>query len=303
MSTIPTVLTAAAVARLKPGDQRREVPDGGMRGLSLLIHPSGAKAWVMRYRRPGSMTAMAKLTLGTADVLGTENAEQPVIGSHLTLAAARALAGEMHRQRALGRDPAAERIAARAGSQTTEAGTFAAAARRYIAEYARPKTRRWEQTARMLGLRPDDLETVTTKGSIAYSWREGSKPIPDSIAHRWRNRQIPTITGDDIHAVLDETQRLGVPGLERRKGASELRRRTLAAVLSGCFKWMLKNRIVKVDPCAGMYRPAPSPPRERSLSDDELRWFWLACDAIGEPFGSLFRVLALTGQRREEVAG
>src|SRR5216684_4126746 len=259
-----TTLTAAAVARLKPSDKRREVPDGGMRGLSLLIHPSGAKAWVMRYRRPGNTAAMAKLTLGTADVLGAESVEEPVIGGHLTLASARALAADVHRQRALGRDPAEDRMLARAASRPTEAGTFGDAVRRYIAEYARPKTRRWEQTARMLGLRPSDLETVTTRGSAAYQWREGSKPIPDGIAHRWRNRPVSTINGDDIHAVLDETERLGVPGLERRKGASELRRRTLAAVVSGCFKWMLKNRIIKADPCAGMYRPPPSAARERA---------------------------------------
>ena len=39
------------------------------------------------------------------------------------------------------------------------------------------------------------------------------------------------------------------------------------------------------------------------LSDDELRWFWLACDEIGWPFGPLAKLLLLTAQRRDEVAG
>ena len=38
------------------------------------------------------------------------------------------------------------------------------------------------------------------------------------------------------------------------------------------------------------------------LTDDELRAFLRACDRMGEPFGPLFRLLLLTGQRREEVA-
>jgi integrase len=36
--------------------------------------------------------------------------------------------------------------------------------------------------------------------------------------------------------------------------------------------------------------------------DDELRWFWSACDQLGEPFGPLLKLLLLTGCRRSEVA-
>ena len=38
------------------------------------------------------------------------------------------------------------------------------------------------------------------------------------------------------------------------------------------------------------------------LSDDEIRWFWQACDKAGEPWGPLGRMLLLTGQRLAEVA-
>ena len=36
-------LTAAAVAKMKPGNARREIPDGGCPGLYLVIQPAGAK--------------------------------------------------------------------------------------------------------------------------------------------------------------------------------------------------------------------------------------------------------------------
>jgi integrase len=39
------------------------------------------------------------------------------------------------------------------------------------------------------------------------------------------------------------------------------------------------------------------------LSGDELRWLWLACDEVEEPYHSIFRLLALSGQRLNEVAG
>jgi integrase len=43
-------------------------------------------------------------------------------------------------------------------------------------------------------------------------------------------------------------------------------------------------------------------PRQRVLSDDELRAFWRASGRLGYPYGPLFRLLLLTGQRKSEVA-
>jgi integrase len=42
--------------------------------------------------------------------------------------------------------------------------------------------------------------------------------------------------------------------------------------------------------------------RERILSDDELRAVWAAAGEMGPPYGPLFRLLILTGQREREVA-
>jgi integrase len=45
------------------------------------------------------------------------------------------------------------------------------------------------------------------------------------------------------------------------------------------------------------------PTRDRVLSDDEIVAFWRGCQSIGWPFGSVFKLLLLTGQRLYEVAG
>lgn len=51
-----------------------------------------------------------------------------------------------------------------------------------------------------------------------------------------------------------------------------------------------------------MKPPSAEHSRERTLSDVELRNVWMAAEKIGGPFGALVRLLALTGQRRTEVA-
>lgn len=51
-----------------------------------------------------------------------------------------------------------------------------------------------------------------------------------------------------------------------------------------------------------MKRPAALPSRERVLGDDELCIIWRASFLIGSPFGTMVRLLMLTGQRRSEVA-
>jgi hypothetical protein len=119
-------LTAAAVQRLRPSKVRREIRDGGCPGLYLIIQSTGHKSWALRFRRPGGKPA--KLTLGPADFTGREGEGEPVLGAPLTLASARRLAIEFHRQRALGKDVVALRHRERLERETRGAKTFAAAA-------------------------------------------------------------------------------------------------------------------------------------------------------------------------------
>ena len=54
---------------------------------------------------------------------------------------------------------------------------------------------------------------------------------------------------------------------------------------------------------AGMRGPAPLADRKRKLDHEELRAFWKATAALDWPWTQFYRLLLLTGQRREEVAG
>lgn len=99
------VLTAASVAKVRPGARKLEIPDGGSggSGLRLVVQVSGHKSWAMRFRRPDGRSA--NLTLGPVDLTGDEPADEPTIGQPLTLAGARRLAASIARQRAMGQGP------------------------------------------------------------------------------------------------------------------------------------------------------------------------------------------------------
>src|SRR5262245_49104038 len=128
------VFTSISVKNHKPGKKRREVPDAGCPGLFLVIQPSGHKSWAMRFRLPSGQPA--KLTLGTVDLSGKEPEGAPAMGTPLTLLGARTLAADVHRQRAIGRDPVADYAAAKIQKSLERSEAFGVAARDFIEQYA-----------------------------------------------------------------------------------------------------------------------------------------------------------------------
>ena len=71
-------LTALGIKNLKPTPGvQREIPDAGCPGLRLVVHPTRAKSWIMRFRQPSGKSG--KLTLASFDPAG-EAATDPKIG-------------------------------------------------------------------------------------------------------------------------------------------------------------------------------------------------------------------------------
>jgi len=284
-------LTAAAVKKYRPAKGRREIPDGGCPGLYVVIQAGGHRSWAMRFRRPSGKSA--KLTLGLVDLSGKESENDPVFGTPLTLASARRLAADIHRQRALGRDVVADYEASKRRQQseqeTRAKSTFAAAARDFIEGHAKKNTRRWQEQARLLGLRP------TAKGLDV---------IRGGMADRWSDKPIAEIDGHDIYGVVDESRRRGVPGLDRRsKGLTEARARAMFSCLSKMFAWLVQHRRVEKNPCTGVHRPEAPRARDRVLTDAEIIKFLSAVSAERWEFAALLKLLLLTGCRLNEVSG
>lgn len=283
-----TKLTAAAVAKLTGAATRREIADANAPGLHLVIQPSGAKTWAMRFRKPDGKHG--KLTLGPVDISTKELKGEPVIGQPLTLAAARHLAAAIQRDRAMGLDVIEQHKVKVARQRDAvidrKANSFGAAVREFFADYktkrgSRP--RRWRDDAAILGLRfpvgsdPAKIEPEIIKGGLADTW--ATKPVAE-------------IDADAVHATVDRA---------RKRGGDNRARKTFAA-LSVLFTWLVRQRRVASNPCTGVWRPQAPASRERILDDGEIVTFWKACDKVGQPFGPLFKLLLLTGCRLREAA-
>jgi integrase len=295
-------LTALSLHTFRPGAKRREIRDAQSPGLYLIVQakPSRTMSWAMRFRRPDGRGA--KLTLGQVD-LAAEPSGPPALGGPLTLAQARMLAAEIARDRARGLDVIGQEKARRS-RQTTAAATaaansFAAVTREFFMDH---KTKKWQQRprhwradARLLGLNyPRDCDPANTEPQV----------IPGSLAATWADKTVTDIDSHDIHTVIDEARKRGLPGLPRRNnGISEARGRKMHACLSNLFRWAQQQRKVTVNPCVGVWHPGAPPARERALTEAELKLCWRASEQIGPPYGPLFQLLALTGQRLKEVTG
>ncbi|WP_339036330.1 tyrosine-type recombinase/integrase [Bradyrhizobium symbiodeficiens] len=201
------------------------------------------------------------------------------------------MVAELRHQIAQGRDPAAAHFAqrnlARAVREHHAKNTFDVAARDFIEQYAVKRTRRWQEQARLLGLRPKDLSLIA-----------------NGLARRWAKRPVIEIEAHDIHSIVDETRRSGAPGLVRRSEApTDSRARAMLSVLSMMFTWLAQQRRVSKNPCTDIHRPDTPKPRDRVLSDAEIVRFWNACEREQINFAAPLKLLLITGCRLNEVAG
>ena len=108
-------LTDTAIRGARPAKQERKLADGG--GLYLLVAPTGARYWRLKYRIDGREK---KLSLGV----------YPAV----SLKAARLARAKAKAQLYDGKDPSAERQAAKVARRTAAANTFEAVAREWFAK-------------------------------------------------------------------------------------------------------------------------------------------------------------------------
>jgi len=76
-----------------------------------------------------------------------------------------------------------------------------------------------------------------------------------------------------------------------------------AAYGRAAFAWAVKRGMVCANPFADLPVAKSIAKRERVLSDDEIGEVWRAAGTVAAPYGTIIRLLILTGQRRGKVAG
>ena len=100
-----------------------------------------------------------------------------------------------------------------------------------------------------------------------------------------------------LHSLrLDAVSRRDVAGV--LTGYEGSTRNRVRASLSAMFSWAVKEGLADANPVTQTWKLA-EPSRERVLSDDELRRLWLALPS--DDYGTIVKLLILTGQRRDEI--
>jgi integrase len=121
---------------------------------------------------------------------------------------------------------------------------------------------------------------------------ETMRQLNKDILPRWGDRDIASITENDVRRLRDEVH-------ERAPIAAN----RVLSKLSTLFAWALREGYIDVNPTLRVDSITEEKSRDRWLTDDEIVKFWSACDQSGWPYGPLFQLLLLTAQRRDEVAG
>jgi len=108
---------------------------------------------------------------------------------------------------------------------------------------------------------------------------------------RWRGRMAADIGKADAKELLRDIHRTRPIASNRTQ-----------AILSGFFSWLVDQDYLLGSPMVGIKRLAQENVRERCLSDDEIRRFWSATEALPAAYRDIYRLLLLSAARRQEVA-
>ena len=164
-------LTTKAVENIRPSGVRREVPDGEIRGMYLVVQPSGAKSYVLRYRHAGRPR---KLTIGPAE---------------MGLGEARKLAASARAAIAAGRDPQGEKAAAKE------------AANEAVGRNAIPSR----------SLSPSLSKSTCGGRTSPARRKSISGFLNKEIVVRWGGRRLSGISRRDVNMLLDDIVDRGAP--------------------------------------------------------------------------------------------
>ena len=175
-----------------------------------------------------------------------------------------------------GVDPAREKRKQRIDAVRASDETFKAICDRYIREHVRGP-RHYDGKA---GAEPK-LRT----------WKEIQRYLHTYACAKWAKLPLRDISKADVLALTDNI-----------KDEKPYEANNLFGALRTFFNWSVQKDLVDLTPFAGLKRPYDPRPRNSPLRDFQILEFWDAAGALGYPFGTAYRLLLVTGQRKSEVS-
>jgi integrase len=261
-SFTPATVLSARPKRRHGSAVLTEISDTS-KGLRLVIHPTGHKSWIVRYRDASGRSR--KLTLGAAVAL---DKGEPNPAEVLTVSVARRRAAEAQVQIEQGNDPSAQRREQRQQQKQVASDTFQA-----VADAA---FRRWTTEKR-------DFRTADRQQA------DLSRLVFPTLG----KRPVATIKRSEVVKLLDSISITNGPTTADR----------ILSVIAKVMHDYAKRHDDYASPIIkGMRRTSDAErARNRVLDDDELARVWKAASEDGI-FGAFVKFLLLTGCRRDEAA-
>ena len=196
--------------------------------------------------------------------------------------------GQSQRAAALGTYPAVSLSKAR-----QRAGEIIAAAKQGIDLISTEEREAEERRAAAVKARPlsEIANAYLDRVRRLRSWRIIESRTRCHIVPKLGNKPIGEVTRADVVEFLD--------GLEREGLRHQINRcrETLRAI----FAFAIERGLVTVNPVIGVLKRKVEIPRDRTLTAEELVALWRAIERLPELPRAYFRVVLLTGARRNEV--
>jgi integrase len=142
--------------------------------------------------------------------------------------------------------------------------------------------------------RIDDLLDgfITRRLAQNRSAAETSRLLRREVGIPWAGRSVHSIGKRDVVDLISAIMQRGAPGSANK---------TLKS-LKTFLGWCVGQAVLDRSPAEGVPLPMREVARDRVLDDFELAQVLVAARTLGGPYGGIVELLALTGQRREEVA-
>jgi integrase len=258
-------LTDARIKALKPDPAGKRRPE---------LRDSQVPGLVLR------LAAKRKTFVLDARFPGAKHPTRRAIGEYgvMNIDQARALARDWHVLIARGTDPAAE-------------------ARRREDEARRANEQRRLQQGGLFANAAEDYLKRRVAGQRRA--REAERIIRNVLVAAWGDKPITEVTRRDVVRLVEEINDRPAP----------IYAALVFSHARSLFNWAINRGSYGLEhsPCdrvkVGDLVSRRKQPRQRLLSDDELRCLWKATGRLGYPWRQMFRLILLTGTRKTEAAG
>jgi integrase len=145
-----------------------------------------------------------------------------------------------------------------------DAESFGQLAQAYIDKYAKPNKR---------------------------SWKTDDEMLKRDLLPKWRHRRAKDITRRDIRDLVQGIVDRGSPIMANRT----------FEVIRRIFRWAIIEDYLSDSPCKGLTKPAKESPRDRVLTEGEIRVVWAAIESERPLVAGIFKLRLITAQRGGEI--